>query len=166
MQIMATATTRNALDTEAGDDVARVNRHVSVRRGGRTLDAEVVARFAPELGAPAWARHVVTDVLREHGYGEPLLSDAALVVSELAANAVRHAGTPFAVIVGADGPVVRVAVEDAGQSSSAAELRMIARPIHGLGLIDAIAARWGVELSPRGKLVWAELSEPASSADA
>jgi hypothetical protein len=166
MQIMARATRRNALDTEAGDDVARANRHVAI--GGRTrkLDAEVVARFAPELGAPAWARHVVTDVLREHGYGEPLLSDAALVVSELAANAVRHADTPFAVIVGTDGPRVRVAVEDAGRSASADELGMIARPIHGLGLIDAIAARWGVEPSARGKLVWAELSEPPSSAGA
>jgi hypothetical protein len=165
MQIMPTATRAKWLETEASDDVVRANQQVSVRRRDREMDGEVVATLGPELGAPARARHAVTGVLREGGYGEPLLSDAALVVSELAANAVRHARTPFTVIVAMDGPLVHVAVEDAGPSASADELGMVARPIHGLGLIDAVSARWGVEPSARGKLVWAELSEPASSAE-
>ena len=41
------------------------------------------------------ARHFVVDVLRSWGHGE-LAPDAALIVSELATNALRHADSPFA----------------------------------------------------------------------
>jgi anti-sigma regulatory factor (Ser/Thr protein kinase) len=157
---MAIATPDNATDTEAGDHVANGARVACLP------DGEVIATFSAELGAPALARHAVADALRGLGYGDPLVGDATLVVSELAANAVRHARSSFSVIIGANGTVLRVAVEDTGTSASADALGMIARPMRGLGLIEAVSARWGIEPSAGGKLVWAELAMPSSGADA
>jgi hypothetical protein len=120
-------------------------------------EAEVIATLAPGRGSPAQARHALVDVLRARGYDEELIADAALVVSELAANAVRHARSPFSVLLREGETVVRVAVDDA-RSGSRDELQMVAHPMHGLGLVAALAAVWGVETAPRGKAVWAELT--------
>ena len=37
---------------------------------------------------------------------------------------------------------------------------MTAVPGHGLGVVAAMATRWGVATAPSGKAVWAELSLP------
>ena len=59
---------------------------------------EKTADFAAEPGAPGAARRFVRDHLRQWGYAdEDLVDEVALAVSELATNAVVHAGTPFSV---------------------------------------------------------------------
>jgi hypothetical protein len=57
------------------------------------------------------ARHFVVDVLRSWGHGE-LAPDAALIVSELATNALRHADSPFRAVVDRRRGGLRVGVED------------------------------------------------------
>jgi anti-sigma regulatory factor (Ser/Thr protein kinase) len=118
----------------------------------RTLPCE------PE--SAALARKFVRATLLAWGLGH-LTDDAALVVSELVGNAVRHSGLPeLRVSVALVEPRrFRVAVSD---GSSAAP-----RPRHpaddsesgrGLFLVEAVADRWGT--SPErdgGKSVWAEL---------
>lgn len=125
---------------------------------------ELVAEFAAERDAPGQARRLVVAALREWGHDETLMENAALVLSELATNAVVHAGSPFSVTVREEDSMLRVAVQDARPlAATASEEGLIPRIGHGLGLIDALATRWGVESAPDGKVVWAELPcEPLS----
>ena len=122
--------------------------------------SDKTADFAAELGAPGAARTFVRDGLRQWGEAdEDLIDEMALVVSELATNAVVHAGTPFCVemrVLPAQ-QLVRLSVRDAspimstmGNDSPAAQAGS------GLSFVAELASCWGVEVTPDGKLVWAE----------
>jgi signal transduction histidine kinase len=114
--------------------------------------------FALSGDAPAAARHFAVDAVRRLGAAD-LADDAALVVTELAANAVLHAQTGFTVDVAVGPDVLRISVRDAGPvPPGAAGPGLPAAPLHGLGAVDALASRWGVEtLGHSGKSVWVEL---------
>src|SRR4051812_20474289 len=112
--------------------------------------------LAPTPEAPSVARRLVRDVC---GSGtRQLCEDAQLVVTELVANAVRHARTPVKVRVGRLDHGLRFEVADCSQ-----------RPVRprpaapydengrGLMLVDALATRWRVEAEPEGKRIVAEL---------
>ncbi|HEY7135732.1 MAG TPA: ATP-binding protein [Acidimicrobiia bacterium] len=119
------------------------------------------------------ARELVRETLRLHGLDSGV---AQVIVSELAANAVRHARTDFTVGVTV-GDVVRIEVADGevtleglepgwrperfGEEAEAgAEPGWPKRTrleSFGLRLVDAFADRWGVDLVPTGKRVWCEL---------
>ena len=125
---------------------------------GLPAEAGVAAEFAADLHAPGRARRLVVAVLLQWGHESPLVDNAALVVSELATNAVLHAGSPFLVTVRADDSIVRVAVGD--RSPLLATERhggLIPRPMHGLGLVDRLSTHWGARQTHDGKVVWAEL---------
>jgi hypothetical protein len=120
---------------------------------------EATARFAPTADAPLAARRFVASVLARRPYeGRVQTGDIRLVVSELATNAVIHAGTAFSVSIGCTGSAVRIAVRDSSR----------AQPIlrdddvdslsgRGLHLVMALAHAWGVDGAPDGKTIWAEL---------
>jgi anti-sigma regulatory factor (Ser/Thr protein kinase) len=117
-----------------------------------------VARFALSFDAPRAARNFVVEALRQ-GAQTDLCPSAALVVAELAANAVIHAGSPFVVEVSTHPDVVRVAVHDASPVLPAPrEAAPLASTGRGLHLVAGLASRWGSELRPGGKVVWAEFS--------
>jgi hypothetical protein len=121
---------------------------------------EVTAEFPAERDSPGRARRLVVAALREWGYDRELLDDVALVVTELASNAVLHAGTRFSVSVRTRDSMLRVAVGDGvPPQATARDGGLIKRPQHGLDLIDALATSWGVERVSGGKVVWAELPE-------
>jgi anti-sigma regulatory factor (Ser/Thr protein kinase) len=88
-----------------------------------------------------------------------LADDTALVVTELAANAMVHAGTGFTVDLAAGPDVLRISVRDGSPlPPAAAAAGLPAVPLHGLGAVAALARRWGVEpLGHSGKSVWVEL---------
>lgn len=113
---------------------------------------------ASPASVPA-ARSFVVATLAE-APGE-LSSTAGLLVSELATNAVRHAGTPsFVVDVEVTpGGGTRVAVTDTG----------IGHPIprtpgptaehgRGLQLVETLSTAWGVDRDTTSKTVWFELT--------
>jgi hypothetical protein len=113
--------------------------------------------FALSGDAPAAARHFAVDAVRRLGAAD-LADDTALVVTELAANAIVHAQTGFTVDLSAGPDVLRIAVRDASPLPPASAADLPALPLHGLGAVDALATRWGVErLGHSGKLVWVEL---------
>jgi anti-sigma regulatory factor (Ser/Thr protein kinase) len=115
----------------------------------------------------ATARAAVRNSLRRHGISDARTEDAALVVSELVANCVRHGqalpdGTllvqwqvmPAEVLVevtdgGGGEPVLRGADLDAAGG-------------RGLAVIDAVARRWGTRYDARGTTVWALLRVPGA----
>jgi hypothetical protein len=116
-------------------------------------DRDSARTFAFSREAPAAARHFTVATLGACGAGD-LAEDAALVVTELAANAIVHARSAFTVILSARDDLVRISVRAA--SPLAGGLR--AAPLHGLAAVAALASRWGVEsLGSAGKTVWVDL---------
>jgi anti-sigma regulatory factor (Ser/Thr protein kinase) len=104
-------------------------------------------------------RRFVVGTLREWDVPEPIVEVAALVTSELVANAVNHAPPPGYLQVRTDGELVRIEVSD----SSTGEPRMVrpgaaAAGGRGLLLIDRLTTGWGWDVRPPGKIVWCEMS--------
>jgi anti-sigma regulatory factor (Ser/Thr protein kinase) len=99
--------------------------------------------------------------------GTAAFDAAALVVAELASNAVLHgrvAGRDFSLRLVRDDArgVVRVEVSDTHPAQPARVMPSATEPAgRGLVLVDALATRWGVldRVGP-GKTVWAECACP------
>jgi DNA-binding NarL/FixJ family response regulator len=92
-----------------------------------------------------------------------LVDDALLVVSEMVANAVTHAGSDCELRLSVSPLAVRVEVVDHGGGTPDPKPPSLTRNSgRGLHLIDAVSAAWGVEPAPDGgKTVWAELLRQA-----
>jgi anti-sigma regulatory factor (Ser/Thr protein kinase) len=122
------------------------------------LEAGVSAAFPADADSPRHARRMAAATLRRWGHGEALIADVSLIVSELASNAVRHAGSSFAVALQMQSPLLRVTVEDrAPLPDTASAADMLPRPPHGLCVVDSLATSWGIEPTRTGKIVWAQL---------
>lgn len=122
-----------------------------VRRTG-TLD--------PEPGAPLRARALVTEAGEVWGLPAPAVSDALLVVTELVANSVCHAGTPVRVVVEFDGTRVALSVGDhaATRLPDLQPMETTCEGGLGLHLVEALAEHWGVTPGRHGKTVWAVMA--------
>ncbi|RJK94189.1 ATP-binding protein [Vallicoccus soli] len=119
------------------------------------------ARYAPEPTAVARARRAVAAQVERAGFAA-LADDAALLVSELVANAVLHARTEVEVRVVAQEGGVRVEVQDGSPVLPLpGALRATAMSGRGLVLVATLARRWGVEPREGGKVVWFELGGDA-----
>jgi DcmR-like sensory protein len=116
-----------------------------------------VRTFSFSREAPATARHFAVATLCRWGLAD-VADAAALVVTELAANAIVHAGSAFTVILSAHGNVLRIAVRDGCPLPAEGQAALMPIPLHGLGAVDALAVRWGIEpLGQAGKTVWVDL---------
>lgn len=84
------------------------------------------------------------------------LDEAGLIVTELVANAVHHAGGCIAVIVSDDQGCVMLTVVDA---STARPRRRAPDEDGGRGLIlvEGLCSAWGVTVHDGGKHVWARI---------
>ena len=135
-------------DMDAFAEVCRLHGEIVGCRSGTSRP------FAFSREAPAAARHFAVATLNAWGAGD-LAGDVALVVTELAANAIVHARSAFTVILSVHDGVLRISVRDAGPLTGAG---LRAAPLHGLAVVDAMASRWGVEsLRNAGKTVWVDL---------
>ena len=87
------------------------------------------------------------------------LDDAALVLSELVGNAVRHAeGPTMQVRLRRSGDVLRLAVHDSSPRPPVArDATDEDESGRGMLIIEALSVRWGWEPQPGGKAVWAEV---------
>lgn len=120
--------------------------------------AEAARVFPWDLVAVAASRRFVTETLV--GWGLPhVVDDAALIVSELATNAVLHARSAFSVLLSWEAGILCISVLDDNAS-----VPSVKNPTpttisgRGLRLVAAVARRWGTDRDGDGKLVWAELS--------
>jgi len=138
-----------------------------------------IAVLALAVGTPARTVHVDLDgtpacvavarrAVEEHlaqALGEPVLADVRLLVSELVTNAVRH-GEPGAarLTLAWDPRIVRAMIVDRGAGFDVPEPRLpgdepdaeVAEGGYGLGLVQQLAARWGVD-DDGGTRVWFEV---------
>lgn len=118
--------------------------------------------LAAELVSASLARDFIELHLGEHDLAH-LTDDVQLVVSELATNALLHAGTPFTVTLRGDGESVLLVVRDGSSAApvhaSASELETRGR---GLTLVDALSRDWGVNPGDGSvKSVWASFETGA-----
>jgi anti-sigma regulatory factor (Ser/Thr protein kinase) len=118
------------------------------------FETAVCARFPAHINSPREARHFVSDVMREWGCSRWARDEAALVVTELSANAVLHAESEFSVLLRTGAMFVHIAVQDAAPVDPTL---LVVRRSRGLGLVDAISRDWGIDVTTYGKTVWAEI---------
>lgn len=124
------------------------------------MDSVKELHFPPTLSAPAKAREAVRSGLA--GVSGRTVEAAALLVSELVTNSVRHSGTaPDETVIlriCSVRPAVRIEVVDWGTGF---QFRPRSTPLDrpggwGLQLVERLARRWGVEEGPP-TTVWFEL---------
>lgn len=118
-------------------------------------------RLAGLPGPAARARAFTGTALAEWSWPAPHLGqDIVLLVTELVANAARHAGGPLEIALEASETRLRIEVSDGSRALPA--LQYPHRPGlpggHGLFIVQQTADRWGVERHGAGKTVWAEIA--------
>lgn len=122
--------------------------------GARTARHDI----APDPAAVGEARSFLRRTLEGLGVGEDCTETAVLCLSELVTNSMVHGSGRCSVRVSDDSGVITVAVRDAGTRGVGPTERGEADPlaVHGRGLrlVDALASRWGSDLSATGLTVW------------
>ena len=126
---------------------------------------ELELSLRPDANSPAEARRSL-EALRP-GLNDVLVDDAALLVSEVVSNSVRHAsldaGDAIEVRVQGSRSKLRVDVMDPGPGFDPERIMPSgATGGWGLKLVDRLATRWGVERNDVTR-VWFELDDPVSS---
>lgn len=118
---------------------------------------EVECSFEQDAASPSRARHFVIRTLQAWSL-EDLAPDAALVVSELATNAVLHGQSSFDVTLSLLDSGLRIGVRDSSRLEPVPrDAPLNASSGRGLELVEALSARWGAVLLADGKVIWAEL---------
>src|SRR4051794_32412104 len=118
---------------------------------GRELSSARRARLFVEGACTDWQLEVICD-------------DAMVVVSELVANAVVHAGTGCRVVLRHGARGLTIAVYD-----HAPDLALPLRPVesqrgHGLLMVAALSLHWGLRRGRAEKCVWAFLPATVAAA--
>jgi anti-sigma regulatory factor (Ser/Thr protein kinase) len=106
--------------------------------------------------APGEARQALQQWLTGLSRPVQLIDDAALVVSELVTNAVRHTDSAPVVVAQLDGSRLRIEVHDHSRQPATPVTRPDGGGL-GLHIVARLADSWGCEPTPTGKYVWAEL---------
>ena len=133
------------------------------------IDPRLIAFMLPGIpGSVPIARFHVRAALTFHELGQ-FVDDAAIVASELVANAVQHACRDASATIGVtvaraeDPEAVIVAVSD---SSLHAPVMRIPPPGsergRGLQIVQSLSIHWGWRPEPRGKAVFAILAGRAT----
>jgi hypothetical protein len=119
---------------------------------GRELSSPWRARLFVEGACTDWQLEVIRD-------------DAMVVVSELVANAVVHAGTGCRVVLRSGARGLAIAVYDHAPDL-VLPLRPVAESQRGLGLfmVAALSLHWGLSRGRGEKCVWAFLPAAAAAA--
>lgn len=134
------------------------DRHSAVIAAAPAMnDAEITRRFPRSPHAPRAARRFLAETL--HGWDQArLVDDGALVVGELATNAVLHAQSDFSVGVSRHSGGVRLVVGDTSPAPPRVrEVDVGTIGGRGLRLVAGLAAAWGHYRVAGGKVVWVDL---------
>ncbi|MGW3244656.1 ATP-binding protein [Streptomyces sp. NPDC001070] len=112
--------------------------------------------------AAAQARRILAATLDVWGLGH-LLDTAGIVLAELVTNAVRHAGgRRVGVTLWRRLTLVHMSVRDGSRTPPClvltGRLPDTTGNTRGLQVVSALTYRWGTELLPVGKRVWAEIA--------
>ncbi len=132
----------------------------------RSSDKRTVRLPWAPSAAPRIRKELVED-LNARGVDPVVVSEAEMVVSELVANAIRHAKPlsdgAIRVHWKVKNNVVEVEVSDGGGATTPrpAPPATWAPGGRGLRIVRSIAHEWGVLEEPNGRTVWASLGGPS-----
>jgi DNA-binding NarL/FixJ family response regulator len=150
-------------------DIPLIRLPDALRELGALVDAAELAlqsESATLPGVPASARasrQALTSLL-DGWCGDEVRDAAALLISELVTNGVRHAGTDVGMRISVGAHTVRVEIDDHNP-----EVPVMRSPEptdiggRGMRIVDELSLRWGVQARRTGKSVWFEL--PRGPAD-
>ncbi|MFF4401072.1 ATP-binding protein [Streptomyces sp. NPDC001480] len=113
--------------------------------------------------ACARARTAIRDVLSRWGLTD-LAPTAELLVSELVANALRHADGPLSLTLEWVSDVRCLVSDGSSAPPRPRDPDLEDETGRGLALVDTLATRWGWTYGPVGKSVWFELSVDLAAA--
>jgi anti-sigma regulatory factor (Ser/Thr protein kinase) len=114
-------------------------------------------------------RRLVSDLIQA-GVCASAIIDAALVLSELFSNALRHAtplpGSGLRVAWSLDAGTVRVSVSDGGSQTlpELGEPNPSTTGGRGLRIVDRLSQCWGAHSDDEGTTVWAQVPVPQLTA--
>jgi CheY-like chemotaxis protein len=160
---IADATARAGAVGSLAKDIPLARLPDALRELGALVDAAELAlqsESATLPGVPASARasrQVLAGIL-DGWCGDDVRDAAALLISELVTNGVRHAGTDVGVRISVGAHTVRVEIDD--QNPVVPVMRSPAPTDiggRGMRIVDDLALRWGVQARRTGKSVWFEL---------
>jgi len=117
------------------------------------------ARFPALPTAPASARDWMRPKVANWSSAQ-MIDTAALLMTELVANVVRHVGEPMTVRMTRQPETIRVEVEDTcPRLPERREVDLTCEGGRGLALVATLASRWGTDVhrADPGKTVWFEL---------
>ena len=119
--------------------------------------------FVPASTVPGEARRFVREILRLWGEDQ-LLTEAELIVAELATNAVLHARSPFRVSVSRTGSEIKISVQDASTRPPAnlgyGAARTSRQGGRGISIVAALSRKWDTQPEGDGKTIWATVMRP------
>jgi anti-sigma regulatory factor (Ser/Thr protein kinase) len=106
------------------------------------------------------ARSFVSTALEHWACGD-LAQTVSLLVSELVANAVQHARSTAEISVLLHPGCVRIEVADDDPTIPKRRLVGPESPSgRGLALVEQLSSSWGIDPTPKGKVVWFEVARP------
>ncbi len=118
--------------------------------------------YACDISSIAAARHDTVQQLDDWGL-RAHSEAAALLVSELATNAVIHAGSAFEVALTLREDSVGIVVSDRSMEPPVRQGQDPDSPSgFGLTIVSQLSSDWGWEREERGKRVWADLGTRSS----
>ncbi|HVV77385.1 MAG TPA: ATP-binding protein [Mycobacteriales bacterium] len=127
---------------------------------------EVAQAFPAEGRSVAAARRFASESAERWELGE-LCWPLVQIVSELASNAVIHAGTEFTVRLTLESGLPRVEVWDgSARRAQPRDYGLDATTGRGLRLVEMLSRDWGVSARKGGKAVWAIVDGAESDDDA
>jgi anti-sigma regulatory factor (Ser/Thr protein kinase) len=143
-----------AMTTGSMSDPNEMREHASVE-----VHTIGFREFAPSLECVREVRQFVGETLESVGASEDCIFECQLVADELAANAVRHAGSIFSVAIELTATFVRLAVRDDSdapprQRANAPD----AQSGRGLVIVSGTSGGWGTVPLGRGKEIWADVT--------
>jgi anti-sigma regulatory factor (Ser/Thr protein kinase) len=122
-------------------------------------------RLPIDVRSVAVARAVLRQMLREDGTmtqrdaPTDAAGDAALMLSELVTNAVRHTRSLLLLEITIDGDTLHIAVvDDALGLPTLRDPDQHAASGRGLKIVDALADRWGFTPDTNRKTVWFDIA--------
>jgi PAS domain S-box-containing protein len=125
-----------------------------------------VARLVipPQPRDVAGARAFATERLTRWGLPGEIVTLAALVVSELVTNAIRHTRTTSTLLLSLHGGELTVEVRDRGYAMvRSRRTGPDDESGRGLLLVESLTSGWGVRTTEEGKAVWCALPLPGAS---
>ena len=109
-----------------------------------------------DAATPREARAAAERVLSGR-YSDARLADILIVISELVTNALAHTGGACNLVIHRFDQCVVVEVHDDDIPARTQQSRRAGDLLgRGLGVVQTLAERWGIERLDTGKCVWAE----------